>query len=188
MFVHKRLCQAQFWRAVLAGQVPGSPSLQEAGQGMQWLSLPPSPSGSKLHRKLCPLEILIYIIYNIIYICICNIICNIIYICICICMDTHRHTHTHIYIYICIHICVCSCSSSRSRGRSLNCSRSHSSSRRRRSRSIGWSPAIWGYNNMIQWWYNNGIESTIVHIKVYLMISNVFQHISALWISARQGL
>lgn len=34
--------QAQFWRAVLAGQVPGSPSLQEAGR-MQWLSLPPSP-------------------------------------------------------------------------------------------------------------------------------------------------
>eukprot|EP00435_Cladocopium_sp_Y103_P019326 s3681_g4.t1 len=35
--------QAQFWRAVLAGQVPGSPSVQEAAQGMQWLSLPPSP-------------------------------------------------------------------------------------------------------------------------------------------------
>ena len=91
--VHKRLCQAQFWRAVLAGQVPGSPSLQEAAQGVQWLSLPPSPSGSKLHRKLCPWEILIYIY---IYICVCVCVLYVIlYIILCAILFIYAYVWTH---------------------------------------------------------------------------------------------
>jgi len=35
--------QAQFWRALLAGKMPGTPSVQEASKGVQWLSLPPTP-------------------------------------------------------------------------------------------------------------------------------------------------
>ena len=36
-------CEAQFWRALLAGKMPGTPSVQEASKGVQWLSLPPTP-------------------------------------------------------------------------------------------------------------------------------------------------
>lgn len=35
--------QAQFWRALLAGRVPGSPEVPAEGH---WLQLPPTPSGA----------------------------------------------------------------------------------------------------------------------------------------------
>jgi len=40
--------QAQFWRALLAGLIPGSPSLADAAKEVSWLALPKKPFGETL--------------------------------------------------------------------------------------------------------------------------------------------
>ncbi|CAE7449803.1 kdelr2 [Symbiodinium natans] len=40
--------QAQLWRALLAGRVPGSPSVDDAAKDIPWLALPPKPFGEAL--------------------------------------------------------------------------------------------------------------------------------------------
>ena len=46
LYTKRCLAKAQFWRALLAGLIPGSPSLADAAKEVSWLALPKKPPGT----------------------------------------------------------------------------------------------------------------------------------------------